>query len=575
MKMSKLFFYTMREVKDDDSISNQLLTKAGMLKRDSAGVYAFMPLGYKVLKNIEKIIREEMNFVGANELVMPALLLEETYEKTGRIEAFGSSILKLKDRTGKKYVLGPTHEEVFTTVVKDCIKSYKQLPVNLYQFQIKYRDEARPRFGLIRTKEFVMKDAYSFDKDYEGLDKSYKFMYDAYCRSFDRMGIKYVVVKADTGAMGGQLSEEFMAVADIGEDKLVLCDCCEFASNLEVAECVLTAMENSETLNEIKEFYTPDAGKINDLVNSFGFDIKITTKSLIYKVDEEFVLAMVRGDRIINEVKLQKLLKAKQIELAGAEDVRRITSADVGFAGPIGVNIKIIVDNEIKGMRNFVVGANKTDYHFINANIQRDFKTTILGDIRNVTEDDVCPICGGRLSIENGIEVGNTFKLGTKYSEALECLYVAEDNTQKPMVMGSYGIGLARCLATIVEQNNDENGIIWPISVAPYKVIVIPVKTTDSFQLQVAEQIYNELNQVGIETILDDRDERGGVKFKDADLIGIPIRIVVGKKAGEGFVEFKYRNNNDKLELTFLEVIEKVKKDIQMLTLCTAKNTCG
>jgi prolyl-tRNA synthetase len=562
MKMSNLFFYTLREVKDDDSISNQLLTKAGMLKRDSAGVYAFMPLGYKVLKNIEQIIRKEMNSCGANELIMPALLLEETYEKTGRIEAFGNSILKLKDRTGKRYVLGPTHEEVFTNVVKDSIKSYKQLPVNLYQFQTKYRDEARPRFGLIRTKEFVMKDAYSFDKDYEGLDKSYQLMYDAYCRSFDRMGIKYVVVKADTGAMGGQLSEEFMAVADIGEDKLVLCNNCNYAANLEVAECVMKVTENSESLNELKELHTPNVGKISDLVNTFGFDEKITTKSLIYKVDDNFVLAMVRGDRAINEVKLQKLLKAKQIELAEEEDVKRLTSANVGFAGPIGINIKVVVDNEIYGMKNFLVGANKTDYHFVNVNIERDFKATINGDIRNVTEDDVCPLCGGHLKIENGIEVGNTFKLGTKYSEELQCLYLDEDNTQKPMIMGSYGIGLARCLATIVEQNNDENGIVWPLSVAPYKVIVIPVNISDATQMQVGLEIYNELSKAGIETILDDRDERGGVKFKDADLIGIPIRIVVGKKAGEGIVEFKYRNNNDKGEFTITETIKKIMNDI-------------
>ena len=558
MLMSNLFFYTLRETAEDDSISNQLLTRTGMIRRNSAGVYSFMPLGYKVLKNIEKIIREEMDKEGANELLMPALLTEETYEKAGRLETFGNSILKLKDRNDKKYVLGPTHEEVFTETVRDNVKSYKQLPINLYQFQTKYRDEARPRYGLLRTKEFIMKDAYSFDTDFEGLDVSYDKMFRAYKRMFDRMKINYAIVKADTGAMGGLLSEEFMALAQIGEDKLVICNNCDFSANLEVAKCKEEVISNSEELKEIQEIYTPNVGKIEDVTREYGFDTKTMTKSLIFKVDEEFVLVMIRSDREVNIVKVQKLLNAKVVELATEEDVMRITNAKVGFAGAVGLKIKVVADNEIKYMKNFLVGANKTDYHYINVNLDRDIKADLLGDIRNITEQDVCPKCGGKINFVNGIEVGNTFKLGTKYSEALGCLYVDEQNKQKPMVMGCYGIGPARCLATIVEQHHDENGIIWPASIAPYQVVIIPVNLKDDNQYNLSKEIYQELMKIGLDVVLDDRDERPGVKFKDADLIGFPIRITVGKKAVESIVEYKERDKERIEEVEVNEIVNKV-----------------
>ncbi len=560
MRMSQFFFNTIRETKEDDTISNQLLTRSGMIRKNSAGVYSFMPLGYKVIQNIQKIIREEMDDKGGNELLMPALIMEEVYEKSGRTEAFGNSVFRVKDRANKNYILGPTHEEVFTEAVKENIKSYKTLPTTLYQFQNKFRDEARPRYGLIRVKEFIMKDAYSFDKDYDGLEISYNKMYDAYCRIFERLGIEYVVVKADTGVMGGLLSEEFMALAKVGEDKLIICNNCDYAANREVAECKDIGIENNDGLKTKEELYTPNVGKIEDITKEYRYDKKTMTKSLIYKADKEFILVMVRSDREVNEVKLQKTLGVKNLELAETPDVIKLTGAGVGFAGPIGLKMKVVADNEIKYMKNFLVGANKTDYHYINVNFDRDFNIDIFADIRNIIEEDVCPVCGEKINFKNGIEVGNTFKLGTKYTETLGCLFVDEDNTQKPMVMGCYGIGVARCMATIVEQSNDENGIIWPYQVAPYKVIIVPINVEDEKQMGIAERLYKELKANDIEVILDDRKERPGVKFKDADLIGIPIRITVGKKAEEGIIEYKLRVEKEVLEISIEDALTKVKK---------------
>ncbi|HAN10776.1 MAG TPA: proline--tRNA ligase [Clostridiales bacterium] len=560
MKMSQMFFNTLRDTKEDDSKSNYFLTKAGMIRKNSAGVYSFMPMGHRVMQNIENIIREEMNSEGANELVMPCLITEEVYEKAGRLEVFGDSVLRVKDRADKRYILGPTHEEIFTEAVRDNIKSYKNLPINLYQFQTKFRDEARPRYGLLRTKEFVMKDAYSFDKDYENLEISYKKMYDAYHRIFKRLGLNYVVVKADTGAMGGLLSEEFMALADIGEDKLVICDKCGFSSNREVAECNTQVLDIKEKFMELEELNTPKACKVNNIVRDYGVKSANIAKTLIYKSDAEHVIVMVRGDREVNEVKVQKFLGSKVLELATTEDVRRLSGADVGFAGPIGMKLRIVADSEIKNMVNFLVGANKTDYHYKNVNVQRDFIVDNFADIRNITEEDECPVCGGKISFKNGIEVGNTFKLGTKYSEALNCVFVNEENKEKPMIMGCYGIGLARCMATIVEQSNDDNGIIWPMEVAPYKVTLIPINSEDEEQMKIVEKMCSELGNEKIEVVIDDRKERPGVKFKDADLIGIPVRVTIGKKASENIVEFKLRKGGEMKEISVEEAIAEIKK---------------
>jgi len=546
MRLKNSYFYTLREnVKDEDSISGNLLTRAGMIKKNSSGIYMYLPMGYIVLNKIEQIIREEMNQTGAQELLMPALIPEEVYEQSGRRKLIGSSMFSLKDRFNKPFVLGPTHEELFLMAASHMIKSYKDMPFNLYQFQTKYRDEPRPRFGLIRVREFIMKDAYSFDTDLTGLDLSYQKMFKAYQKAFDRMNLTYKIVKADTGVMGGLLSEEFQALSEIGEDTLVLCDSCEFASNIEVSECVSPKNDNSVTLFPLEKLHTPNVGKIKDLVDNYQIDVLNMTKSMIYKIDKEFILVMVRSDDEINEVKLQKLFKATTVELANAEDVERLTHAKLGFAGPIESSLKIVADNRISSMHNFLVGANQSDYHYINANLDRDFKVSILADLRNIKEGDTCPNCGGTIYFNKGIEIGNTFKLGDKYSKALGLNYLDQNNQLQAVMMGSYGIGPGRCLAALVEQNHDDYGILWPKAIAPYQASIIIINTKVEAQVSIAESLYNELTKKGYEILLDDRDERAGVKFNDMDLIGIPLRITVGKAIENGEVEYKLRNEKE------------------------------
>lgn len=546
MRLKNSYFYTLREnVKDEDSISGNLLTRAGMIKKNSSGIYMYLPMGYIVLNKIEQIIREEMNQTGAQELLMPALIPEEVYEQSGRRKLIGSSMFSLKDRFNKPFVLGPTHEELFLMAASHMIKSYKDMPFNLYQFQTKYRDEPRPRFGLIRVREFIMKDAYSFDTDLTGLDLSYQKMFKAYQKAFDRMNLTYKIVKADTGVMGGLLSEEFQALSEIGEDTLVLCDSCEFASNIEVSECVSPKNDNSVTLFPLEKLHTPNVGKIKDLVDNYQIDVLNMTKSMIYKIDKEFILVMVRSDDEINEVKLQKLFKATTVELANAEDVERLSHAKLGFAGPIESSLKIVADNRISSMHNFLVGANQSDYHYINANLDRDFKVSILADLRNIKEGDTCPNCGGTIYFNKGIEIGNTFKLGDKYSKALGLNYLDQNNQLQAVMMGSYGIGPGRCLAALVEQNHDDYGILWPKAIAPYQASIIIINTKVEAQVSIAESLYNELTKKGYEILLDDRDERAGVKFNDMDLIGIPLRITVGKAIENGEVEYKLRNEKE------------------------------
>lgn len=560
MKLKNSFFYTLREdVKDEDSISGNLLVRSGMIKKSSSGIYMLMPLGYKTLKNIEKIIREEMNKNDAQELLMPSLVHEEIYQKSGRAQAFGSSIFKLNDRFDKPYILGPTHEELFVMAAKEKIKSYKDMPFNIYQIQNKFRDEPRPRYGLIRVREFSMKDAYSFDEDYEGLDKSYKIMYNAYQNMFNKMGINYKIVKADTGVMGGLLSEEFQAISDIGEDKLIICDNCNYASNIEVAECICTNNTNNEEEKVYELINTKDTKTIEEVSNYLNLPAQKLVKSVVVKADENLVLCLLRGDRELNDVKLSKLLGVSNIEMASEEEVNSITVQ--GFIGPIDIDIKIVADNELKNMKNFVVGANKKDYHYINVNL-KDFKYDIMGDIRLIADDDVCPNCGSKLKMAKGIEIGNTFKLGTKYSECLNLNYLDENNTLNPVVMGCYGIGVGRCMASIAEQNNDEKGLIWPINIAPYKVAIVIINTKDENQVNYANKLYDELNNLGIDTILDDRDERPGIKFNDIDLIGIPIRVVVGKGLTNNEVEVKLRKNIESKNIDINEIIRYIKNII-------------
>ena len=436
MKLKGNYFFTMREeVKDEDSRSGNLLVRSGMIKKNSAGVYMYLPFGYRVLKNIEKIIREEMNRIGSLELLMPTLIPRDIYAATGRVSTFGDSVFKLKDRFDRDYILGPTDEELFTIASLSNNRSYKDMPYSLYQFQNKFRDEPRPRFGLIRVREFVMKDAYTFDKDLNGLDISYNKMYEAYKKSFDRMGLNYKVVTADTGVMGGLLSEEFQAETEIGEDTLVLCDSCNYASNIEVSACINNIVANNESKLDIELVETVNQKTIEEISTFLNKSKDKFVKTLIYMIDNEPCAILVKGDDEVNEIKLMKLLDAVNIELASFDKVEEITNAKVGFAGPINLGIKIIVDNEILNMNNFIVGANKTDYHYVNVNLS-DFKYDIVGDIRNIKEGDICPKCGGRIYFKKGIEIGNTFKLGTKYSEKLGLNYLDENNDLKPVVMG-------------------------------------------------------------------------------------------------------------------------------------------
>jgi len=567
MKLKESYFFTIREnSKDEETISSNLLVRSGMIKKAGSGIYYFLPMGLKTIKKIENIVREEMNKAGAQELVMPSLLPEDVYIKSGRRENFGDDMFALKDRYNRNYVLGPTHEEMFVEVAKEAIKSYKDMPVNLYQIANKYRDEPRPRYGLIRVREFIMKDAYSFDRDLDGLDKSYKKMYEAYKNIFNRMNIDYKIVTASTGVMGGLLSEEFQAITEIGEDIVVLCDKCDFASNIEITECITNKKEEQEELKKYELLHTPNVGTIDDLVNNYHISKEKMAKTLIYKIDNKFYACMVKSNREVNEYKLLKLLNAKEISLAEAIDVEKITNAKVGFAGPINLDIPIIIDHEVSNMKNFLVGANKTNYHYINVNLN-DFEIHKQADISNVLEGDSCPCCGGKLYFKKGIEIGNTFKLGTKYSESLGLTYLDEENKSHPVVMGCYGIGIGRILAAIIEQNHDDNGIILPMNIAPYQVSIVLINDKDEKQLLIANEIYENLINNGIEVILDNRNERPGVKFKDMDLIGIPIRITIGKKVQENQVELKLRNETESIDINIEDIYEVVSKIIKEHTM--------
>ena len=552
MRMSKLLMPTLREVPSEAEItSHKLMLRAAMIRKLAAGVYSYLPLGLRSKSKVEQIVREEMDKAGAQELLMSALLPAEAYQASGRWEVFGPNMFTLKDRNDRDFCLGPTHEEIFTQAVIDCVRSYKEYPMTLYQIQTKYRDESRPRFGLMRTREFVMKDAYSFDLNEEGLDESYKKMYDAYCRIFKRMGLDFTIVDADSGAMGGSGSQEFMVKSEVGEDGIAYCDECGYAANYEKCECIPQEVPQIEGELDMEKVHTPKAHTIDELVEFLGMSACNFAKTIIYKADDKYVAAMVRGDREVNEVKLKNLVGCiDDLELAEPYMVRELTHAEVGFAGPVGLEIPVYADKEVAMMKNFVIGANETDMHYKNVNINKDFTPFTVADIRLVGEGDVCPKCGHKIKTAQGVEVGHIFKLGTKYSESLGLKYLDENGKSNVVVMGCYGIGITRCLSAAIEQNNDENGIIWPVALAPYQAIVIPANHKSDEQNEMAEKLYKELTDAGIETLIDDRSERAGVKFKDADLIGIPVRIVVGKKCGEGIVEYKERREKEAVEKT-------------------------
>lgn len=559
MRLSKMLLPTLREVPAEAEIpSHQLMLRAGMIRRLAAGIYSYLPLGLRSVRKVEQIVREEMDAAGALELLMPALLPAEAYQASGRWEVFGDSMFKLKDRNDRDFCLGPTHEELFTQTVINEVRSYKEYPMTLYQIQTKYRDEGRPRFGLMRGREFVMKDAYSFDIDQAGLDESYKKMYDAYCRIFTRLGLDFTIVDADSGAMGGSGSQEFMVKSPVGEDGIAYCDACGYAANYEKAECVVQEKPSKKGDFKIEKIHTPNVHTIEELVSFMNAEPYNFAKTIIYKADDKYIAAMVRGDREVNEVKLKNLVGCTDdLELADAYMVREITHAEVGFAGPVGLDIPVYVDKEVTFMENFIVGANETDYHYQNVNLDKDFTAEKIADIRTIADGDVCPKCGQPIKTAQGIEVGHIFKLGTKYSDSLGLKYLGEDGGYGTVIMGCYGIGVTRCVAAAVEQCHDENGIIWPAAIAPYHVVVVPVNNKNEEQMACAQDIYSKLLDAGVEALLDDRAERAGVKFKDADLIGIPLRIVAGKKCGDGIVEYKIRSEANSQDVSIDEVVTK------------------
>lgn len=567
MKLSKMHLKTLREVPSEAELpSHVLLLRSGMIRKLVSGVYGFMPLGWRTLRKIEDIVRDEMDKTGAQEILMSAIQPAELWQESGRWFAYGAELWRLKDRHGREFCLGPTHEEIFTDIIRNDISSYRQLPQCLYQIQNKYRDEARPRFGLMRSREFIMKDAYSFDKDQEGLDKSYDEMYDAYDRIFTRCGLTFCPVEADTGAIGGSNSHEFTAISEVGESEIAYCEKCNMAATTERAEVRDAEPQEDVQMLPLEKKLTPGTKTIESVADFLGLDKKQTIKALLFvKFDEMgnkdgYVAAFIRGDRELNEIKLVNALGIPEhaIEFADEAEMSKVTGCVGGFTGPMGLHdCTIVVDSELPGLKNLCAGACEEDHHYINMNYGRDYEGDIIADIKTLLVGDPCPVCGAPVKHARGIEVGQVFKLGTKYSESMGAYYKDENQQEKPILMGCYGIGVSRTMAAIVEQHHDDNGIIWPMSVAPYHVIISIVKPGDETQAKVAEDIYDRLGAAGVEVMLDDRDERPGVKFKDADLLGIPVRITVGRGAADGIVEYKLRRDEEKTELAIEDAIAK------------------
>ncbi|MDD3268143.1 MAG: proline--tRNA ligase [Syntrophomonadaceae bacterium] len=564
MKASELFFPTLREVPSEaEVVSHQLLLRAGFIRKTTAGVYTYLPLAYRVIKKIMNIVREEMDRAGGQEVLMPIIQPAELWKKSGRWDVYGEEMFRLQDRHNRDFALGPTHEEIITTLVNADAHSYRDLPLLIYQIQNKYRDEIRPRFGLMRGREFIMKDLYSFDLDDAGLDISYHKMYEAYNRIYERLHLQYRVVEADSGAIGGNESHEFMVLAENGEAEIVYCDTCDYAANVEKAVCTIDEQEaGDEAMLAIEKIHTPAQKTIQDIVDAFGIPSQRQVKTLMYLADGVLVAAVLRGDRELNEIKLKNALGCNQLFMADQESVMTGCGAGFGSLGPVGMKVKIYLDLEVSQMKNFACGANEDHYHYLNVNLGRDFVPEKIIDIRAAVVGDNCPLCPGHLQSVRGIEVGHIFKLGIKYSQALDAKYIDQNGQEKLMVMGCYGIGVSRTMAAAVEQNNDENGIIWPLPIAPFQVIVVPVNAKKEDQMNTARGLYEELIDNGIEAIIDDRDERAGVKFKDADLIGIPLRITVGPKALEqNQVEVKKRWEKD-IELVAVENVISVVQTI-------------
>ncbi|RUT48096.1 proline--tRNA ligase [Paenibacillus anaericanus] len=572
MRQSTLFHNTLRESPSDaEVVSHQLMLRAGFIRQLAAGIYTYMPLGRRVLRKAEQIVREEMDRAGAQELLMPAMQPAELWKESGRYSQYGPELIRLRDRHDREFALGPTHEEVITSLVTNEINSYRRLPVTLYQIQTKFRDERRPRFGLLRGREFLMKDAYSFDTDWKGLDRSYWNMFHAYQRIFTRLGINFRAVEADAGTIGGEGgTHEFMALADIGEDTIAACTCCDYAANLEKAESGTTDIPDGQMISdddtEVEKFYTPEIKTIEQLVQSLQISPMDIIKTVVFIADDKVVAVAVRGDHEINEIKVKNYLGAQDIVIADSEALAKISGVTVGFIGPMDLPFPVLVDHTVAHMTSGIAGANELNHHVRNLYPIRDLELTHVGDFRNVTEGEKCPRCEeGILKFNRGIEIGHVFKLGTKYSEQLGATFLDPSGKEQTMIMGCYGIGVSRILSAVIEQNHDDNGVIWPTTLAPFQVHLIPISIKDDKQTELAQKLYHLLLENGIEVLMDDRDERPGVKFKDSDLIGIPIRIIVGKGAEQEHVEITLRKHNVKESLHVDDAIARINELVKSI----------
>lgn len=572
MLATKLYAPTLREVPSDaDVVSQQLMLRAGFMRKTANGLYSFLPLGWRSIKKIEAIVREEMDRASAQEIMMPILQPAEIWKESGRWNAYGAEMMRINDRHDNEFCLGPTHEEMITTLVKNEINSYRQLPVNLYQIQSKFRDERRPRYGLMRSREFIMKDAYSFDVDEAGLDESYKSMYDAYTRIFTRCGLTFRPVEADSGAIGGSGTHEFMAIAEAGEADIVYCTKCDYAANIEIGKPGIMK-QDEEALQELSVVDTPNASTIEAVAEMLNLPLHKTIKAVVFSIDGKVVLAIVRGDHEVNEVAVQHaVLGSVEPEMATPEELEKV-GLTAGFISPIGLkqteDFAIVVDESVMETYNVCGGANKKDAHYVNINPKRDFNVEdiIIAPIRLITKDDVCPKCGGALEHAKGIEVGQVFKLGTKYSEALQATFLDQNGRPNPMIMGCYGIGVSRTLAAAIEQYHDENGIIWPRSIAPFEAVIVPINAKDEALMSTSQTIYTALQNAGVDVLLDDRKDRAGIKFKDADLIGYPLRITVSKNTLENNeVEIQIRKSGEALPCAIDSVADKVTELLQNL----------
>jgi len=565
MRYSKLLLPTLKEIPAEaETVSHQLLLRAGMIRKLAAGIYDYLPVGLRVLRKVEAIVREEMNRAGAQEVLLPAVQPAELWQESGRWQVYGKELLRFRDRHARDYCFGPTHEEIITDLVRRDVHSYRQLPLNLYQIQTKFRDEIRPRFGLIRGREFIMKDGYSFDVDEAAADQTYQAMYDAYSRIFRRCGLRFKSVEADSGPIGGSFSHEFMVLAETGEDIIASCTACDYAANLEKAEVVPAPVTGSQVPSPLTKVHTPAVRTVAEVADFLKISPAQVLKTLLYATDQGVIAVLVRGDHEVNEVKLKNLLRVNELALAGEAVVRRETGAGVGFAGPIGLQLPLYADQSLRGLANLAAGANADDYHYTGVNLDRDAAVRQYADLRQITAADPCPRCGAALEFLRGIEVGHVFKLGYKYSQAMQATFLDANGQEQPMYMGCYGIGVSRIVAAAIEQNHDADGIIFPVPLAPFHVLLIPIASQDQQTMATAETLYQDLTAAGLEVLFDDRDERPGVKFKDGDLLGIPFRVVLGPKTlAQNAAEVRCRRTKQMELLPLASLVPELQQRVQ------------